>query len=363
MNLSGLVDVLELQNSQKADYIINPKDISYEGGFLVAKGTVGEAYVANDIMHSQIADKLGIPNQYYKKMRAEADELLEANVNGWFKRSTAKGYMIRTFEGTETGNIGRSLLSDRYSALDNYDVLFAALDAIRKSGIKVEVRECSVTEKGMHVNIVAPEIEVQAPELLRNYLRDTKNHVGFGIVSGFKMTNSEVGYGSYNVAARALIGLCNNGMTSKTDSFNKIHLGGQLQQGAIKWSSRTVENNRRLVLSQTTDAVRHFLSKDYLKGMVQKLEDASRQTLEQPYDTAQNVVKHLATKCTINEEHKKTILNYFVGDGDQKASGVFQALTRAAQHMNADDQHDLEVAAFEILPSIKKFDKPFIGKN
>jgi hypothetical protein len=48
-----------------------------------------------------------------------------------------------------------------------------------------------------------------------------------------------------------------------------------------------------------------------------------------------------------------------VQDGDLKASGIFQAITRKAQEMDADRQYEAEADAFSILPKIHKFDKPF----
>jgi hypothetical protein len=296
-------------------------------------------------------------------MQQIAPELLQENVNSWLKREE-KNSLIRTFQHTTTGNVARGLLSDRYGIIDNYDVLFAALEAIKESGVHLVVREASITDRRMYVHLTAPEVEVQSDEALKNYLRDKHIEVGTGIVNGVILTNSEVGFGQYAIMPRIFIKICGNGMIVKEDAFSKVHLGGRLDIGQVSWSERTMKKNLDLIKSQTGDAINYFLSKDYLSGVVQKIEAASRVKLENPVDTMQNVIKEVAKTVTLTEENKRNILNYFVQDGDTAASGTMQALTREAQNLDADNRYEMELTAFEILPKVKSFDHPFVaGKN
>jgi hypothetical protein len=256
------------------------------------------------------------------------------------------------------------MLSDRYGLIDNYDVLFAALEAIRQSGVEVKVQEATVTDRRLYVHITAPNVEIQSDEALKNYLRQKQFEVGSGIVAGLVITNSEVGFGQYAVMPRVFIKVCQNGLIVKDDAFRKVHLGGRLDAGQINWSEKTQNKNLELIKSQTGDAIQHFLSKGYLSGIVQKLERASQQKLDNPLDTMQNVIKEVSKNVSLTEENKKNILNYFVQDGDVAASGVSQALTREAQNLDADSRYDMEVTAFEILPKVKNFDHEFVaGKN
>ena len=48
-----------------------------------------------ELMHGQLADKLGVPVRYYNRMMAEAPGLLRANVNEWLGRSGEKRF-VRT---------------------------------------------------------------------------------------------------------------------------------------------------------------------------------------------------------------------------------------------------------------------------
>jgi hypothetical protein len=256
------------------------------------------------------------------------------------------------------------MLSDRYGIMDNYDILFAALTAIKESGVEIEIKECNITDKRLYVHIVAPNVEVQSEEALKNYLRDGAVEVGYGIISGLVITNSEVGFGSYEIRPRALVKRCMNGMVVKDDSFRKVHLGGKMQEGIINWSERTQQKNLDLIMSQTGDAIKQFLSEDYLSGIVQKIESASKVELEKPVDALQNAVKEIGKSVSLSEENRNNIMSYFVKDGDTSALGIAHAMTREGQRMDADSRYEMETLAFELLPKMKQFDKPFVtGRN
>ena len=248
-------------------------------------------------------------------------------------------------------------IADRYNIIDNYDVLFAALDAIQKTGVKVQITKAEVTENRMYLHVICPEIEVAADEFLREYLKEN-DAAGNGIISGFVISNSEVGNGTFEIRPRAVICKCNNGLVVKDERFRKYHLGGQMQAGEIIWSERTKQKNYELIISQTQDAVNTFLSKDYLGKMIERIAEMHSIELKHPIDAVQNVCTHLK----INEEHKANILKFFLKDGIHKAGGIFHAVTRESQYMDADTQHDIEMNISELMPKITKFDKPF-SKN
>lgn len=363
--LEQLTNELTIKDAAKKDFVTKSKNIILSDDLkLSLLGHEGVEYSPNEVMHQHFATKLGIPLNYYRRLMSDFPDLLAININRLLQAEADKPVLVRTFEHDLTGNIARGLLSDRYSIVDNFDVLFAALEAIKETGIHVVVKEAKVTDKRMYVHIVAPEIEVQSEAALRGYLSDRAVRVGYGIITGLCLTNSEVGFGSYNIFGRIFEKVCSNGAVIKDDAFRKIHLGGKMEQGAITFSQETLNRNIELIKSQTIDVVKHFLSEGWLSGVVQKIERARGIRLDQPVDTVNNVIKEIAKTITVTEESKKNILNYFVQDGDTSASGVFQALTKEASTLDADTRFDMESAAWDYLPKIKDFDKPFIlGKN
>jgi len=363
-HLGGLVSRLELQKVQKRDFIVPASELRYtpEGRMIIEKKRSGltdlRGNFLNDNCHAQVADKLQIPVAYYKRMMQTNPELLASNINGWLGQSSNK-YLLRTFDtDPEQPGIARAFLSDRYNMMDNYDVLLAALEAIKKMGVRVQISKAEVTDRRMYLHVSCPELEINAESFLRGYMKEEGAAAGNGIFTGFVLTNSEVGLGTFEIRPRATIVKCMNGLVGTDDRFRRVHLGAKLDEGEVLWSERTKRKNYELIISQTQDAVRTFLSTDYLNGMIQKVAEAHKIQLEHPYDTCQNVCRELS----IGEEHKKGILSYFMADGDHRASGVFGAVTRQAQKMAIDDQFEVECGIGKLLPSIAKFDKPF-GKN
>lgn len=348
--LQNLVTTLEAQHASKADYVVPSKLLVMKDGQLHAQG---RAYKPNEVCHEGLSDKLSIPLTYYRRMRAERPELLDLSVNHWLQHQSEKNMLLRTFEGLDQ-NIARAFLSDRYMALDNYDVLFTVLDAIKSMGVNVEIKNADVTEKRLYLNVVAPEVEIQATELLKHYLQ-SRSAVGNGVISGFTISNSEVGMGSFMIRPRAVICKCDNGIIRPDDTFSKIHLGGKLEQGVVKWSKETQKRNLQLVMSQVKDAIKTFLSKDYLGMVVKDLERAHNINLENPVDAVQHACKDLK----YNDEQRKSILDFFVKGGDLKGSGIVHAITQHAQTEDADTRNDMELDAFQVITRLHSFDKPF----
>jgi len=166
--LQSLVSNLEQKHQQKADYVVSHSNlIMNEGKLLVAHQP--HSYMPNEICHEGLAEKLGIPMQYYKKMRAERPELLDLSVGHWLKHTEGTKSLVRTYETAE-GNIARAFLSNSYLALDNYDVLFAALDAVKRSGVRVDIVDAQVTDRRLYLAVTCPEVEVDATNLLKGYL-------------------------------------------------------------------------------------------------------------------------------------------------------------------------------------------------
>ncbi len=384
--LAELVTELKDQNMQKKDFVVPANLLSMENGQLVVNN-----YNSNDdltklltevgiksedsgklilgclpILHQNLSDKLDIPRRYYNRIQSLSDTaLIDTNVSHWLK-SMKGNIFLRTFINKEENNgFARAILSDRYNVIDNFDVLLATLEAVKESGLnlKIEDNGCDLSESKMYVRFVAPDLEIQAPDLLRNYKNPKGGNgiVGDGIITGFVITNSELGQGSFNISPRAVILKCQNGMVFKDDSFGKIHLGSKMEQySQIDWSEETKRKNHELIQLQVKDAVKQFTSEDFLRRKITELNQYAEQELKHPIETVKNVSKLL----NITEEKEKSILDFFMRSGDISPMGVSQAITfYAHETKDADESHDLESAAIEILPKIKDLDKPTVNKS
>lgn len=359
--LESIVEQLEFQKKIKRDYVVPSGSMRYDGltGFLAIDN---KDYQLTDHSHFQIGSKLEIPTSYYKRMLADNPDLLATNINSWLSRKEKTKYLLRTFNFGQEGvnNICRAMLSDRYSIMDNWDVLIAALEAIKKTGIHVEIQKAEITERRMYLHIVAPEIQVDATELLDGYLENRDSAVlNNGIISGLVITNSEVGLSRFEVSARAQILRCKNGMHDRNAAFRKTHLGAKMDEGYVQWSENTKNKNYELIISQVGDAVKTYMSKEYLGNLTSKLQKHKYDKIENP----KSVIEVVSAEIGIPQEHQNEILKYFYKDGDESSFGLMNSFTRESQKMTADLQYETESTVMDLLPKFHRFDQQITSKN
>jgi hypothetical protein len=383
--LAELVNELKNQNLQKKDFVVPANLLSMENGQLVVnnyheddsllkllqeigiKSEDEKKLVLNclPILHQNLSDKLDIPRRYYNRIQSlEETTLIDTNVTHWLKNMKGNIFLRTFINKDENEGYARAILSDRYNVIDNFDVLFATLEAVKESGLnlKIEDNGCDLTESKMYIRFVLPDVEISAPDLLKNYKSPKGgNSVGDGIITGFVITNSELGQGSFSISPRAVVLKCQNGMVFKNDAFGKIHLGGKMgEYSQIDWSEETKRKNYELIQAQVKDAVKKFTSEEYLAKKISELNEYAEEDLKHPIETVKNVSKLLS----IPEEKEKNILDFFMRGGDFTPMGVSQALTfYAHETKDADEAHEMETAAIDILPKIKEMDKPSISKS
>jgi len=388
LNLEGIVNALQEQNLMKHDIVVPARYLRMKNTNLqvinseklddFTKLLADTGIMVSDIekemidlsvldcCHAQIASRCDIPKRYYDRMleSTQSHNLLDSNVSHWLENKSGN-YLLRTFiDKSKSHGIARAVLSDRYSVMDNYDVMLATLDAIKESGINVKIESGDITDTKFYMRFTCPDIEVDAPDLLKNYrvpnsnsiFGDSGGSVGNGIISGFVISNSETGNGKFSISPRALVLACKNGMIFKDDAFMKTHLGAKMDEySSIDWSEDTRQKNYELVCSQVKDAIKHYASYEYLSGKVQQLIVKGNKELVNPIETVMNVSKHLS----VSDEKEKSILNYFIKGGDTTAFGVTQALTYFAhQHCNPEERYEMEIKAVEVLEEINTFDVP-----
>lgn len=342
--LNDLVITLERQNQIKKDYLVKPSNMFLENGNLVVTAENQPViFQPTTLFHSQVSAYADIPKKYYDRTLAANPTLLDSNVNYWLQKMD-KPRLVRTFQD-ESQKTARAFLSDSYSLIDNYEILFETLEALRASGLNAEIFEADVTETKLYLKVVCPEIEIKAPEFLKTYARALE--VGTGIVSGFTVSNSEVGKGVFQISPRAHILSCNNGMVYTNESLRRVHLGAKLNEIGFDKNRQVKSANIRLIKEQIKHAVSHFTSHEYLKKIVDHYTEKGSKEIEAPY---QNVIQVISDQYQLGEERKNNLLNYFIKGADTRRSGVFQAITEQLQDSaDADLRSEGEVMAFEVL--------------
>jgi hypothetical protein len=355
--LQKLLEQLEVQEELKYDAIIAPSAIHFLNGKLIVTDKKSEViFTPTDHFHAQMADKMGIPLPYYKRLFSDPANmpLLDTNVNHWLSQYD-KNLLVRMFKNAKDAadNSARALLSDGYKIMDNYPVLMEALEAIKDSGVRVEIKAAELSNTRMYLSVVAPDVEVNAKAMLSEYRLSAKAGTT-GVISGFTLSNSEIGAGSFSITPRAVILACNNGAIRTEDRLRNVHLGAKMDELGFNQNKSVMRANQKLVREQIIHAVKIFLSKDYLQKLVDVYEKLGQPKIEAPIG---NLITVVAKEYKISEDRKANILQHFVEGGDMRRIGLANAITRECQGLeDADLKNDSEEVAYDVLKHFTKYE-------
>lgn len=376
--LEDLAQTLMEQQGRKVDIVAPATQLHSRNGLLVVKGAdaildadgvtpADGTYQPTRVFDEGVAEKLGIPLAYLRRTRETRPDLYDANVNGWLhgadrESPDGRSFLVRAFKGDP--GVARAFLSDRYSVIDNLDVLTATLDGVRQAGVDVSIDGCDLTDRRMYVRIIAPEVKVMAERLLKDYRNPfgsrfqqwrevaDREGLGFGdgtepvIFGGFLISNSETGCGAMTITPRIVVKVCKNGLTLTQDALRSIHVGARMDEGVIDWSLDTQRKNLDLVTAKARDAVTAFLDVDYVAKAVAGLEEKAGIELKDP----QKQVEIIGRKLQFDQPTIDGVLAHFIRGGQTTAGGLMHAITAQAQFVaDADTAADMEAVAVKVL--------------
>lgn len=366
-SLADLAALLEYREARKVDVVANAPAIRAQDGLIVVNGTepvltesgvdMGDGiYRPTAVADEGLSQRLGIPVGYLKRLRADRPDLYDANVNGWLhgdgdqRGPDGRKFLLRAFRDDDGGEgVLRAFLSDSYRLIDDLDVLTAALDGVRSAGADVTIRKCDLTERRMYVQVEAPAVAVVADALLDGYRSPFTGQSGTDnplVHAGFRIINSEVGSGAFQIVPEVTIQVCDNGLTMTKDAMRAIHLGSRLDEGLIKWSDETRQKVVSLVTSQARDAVATFLDAEY----VQRVIDSVTETAHVPVKDPAATVEHVAKRMNYTAEQTAGILDHFIRGGKVTAGGVMHAVTSYAQEIpDADVAWEFQTSALDAM--------------
>jgi hypothetical protein len=362
--LSELAQRLERLKATTKDIVADTRTVH-----LATRGVVGDDEVFLDgagfpdmlpltpYAHTQLAEKVGIPTRYYERLRTDAPALLTANVNHWLGHQPERR-LFRTADGHV-----RAILSDKFRAIDNYDVALLVAERAEEQG--AEVTECSLTQTKMVMKLTVPNHRELLGKLTDVQIAEAKKRGLFGksgtdthfarpdlneqlendwVVPSLTVTNSEVGAGAYRVEPGVRRLVCYNLAVSES-ALHQVHLGARLEAGEIDWSAETRRLSDAALASQVKDAIDTVFNHDAFSAMVKRMVTAKEVVIEKPVD----VTDAVSLKLGLSEERKQRLLRYFAIEG-YTAFGMGQAVARLAQDAEgADEQVELERQAGVII--------------
>jgi hypothetical protein len=407
-DLPDLVALLKSQRARSVDLVAGADKISVTDGALVVAGagvdlhddgvvTRDGVYRPTRSFDAQLAKALGIDLRYLRNCREQRPDIYDANVNMWLHGSERgrhgdqehagmdRKWLLRLVRGDDPtadpgfDGVARAWLSDRFRRIDNFDVALAVVQGLseaRNGGAAPEVVSCELTEKRMYLRVADPSVRALAPELLKGYRTPFADggpvRVGNGgwtlpqaraaaaregqgyapgdepvLFAGFTVTNSDLGHGRYSFAPSIIVQICANGLTMNADVLAKHHLGGELAEGMLEWSSATHKANLELIKRQTVDAVAQFLSRDYVVAKRDELEKVAGVRVARPDETVKFVAQTLGFTDTAADD----ILAHFLLGGQRTSGGIGQAVSSVAQTVDDGDvQAEMERA---VVPAMR----------
>src|SRR5262245_30508488 len=359
--------MLESQRPRRVDVTAPAVKMRAENGMLVIEGTepvlsedgVTEGnglYRPTEVFNEGVAQKLGIPAGYLKRLHADRPDLYDRNVNGWLHGRAGeypaddRTFLVRTFKADDSGHgIARALLSDRYGIMDNLDVLMASLEGMYDvTGGEAPEFEADLTDRRMVVRVHLPEIQALAPTLLGGYRSPFTGQSGDDLpvlFAGVQISNSEVGGGASTITPRLVVQVCTNGMTVTKDALRSVHLGGKLEEGVIQWSAETEQRALGLVKAKAADAVRTFINVDYMADVIKGWERRAGEELE-----TVEAVREVTKPLLFTQDQTEAVLAMFVKGGQMTLGGVVNAVTAYARETeDGDEAYDMEARALKLL--------------
>lgn len=286
----------------------------------------------SELMHNQLAEKLGVPVKYYNRMASEAPALLRSNVNEWLGRSSDKRF-IRTLadhESNGSGSLltGRAFLGNGYKPLDNYDMLDALLPALSGAGLALKSSE--VTEKRLYMQMVTEKIEAR--------VNGIRGGVDDRVQLGLVVSNSEVGCGALSIQVLVYRLVCTNGMVVGDDmpGFRKVHVGATLSRGedAAVFTDATKRLTDAAVWAQAKDAITAAVSQTNLDKIVERLNGIATVKLANP----EGAVELVAKKFDLLETERNGVMANLIAGGDVTQWGLTNAVTALANEIGSYDR-------------------------
>jgi hypothetical protein len=313
--LEELALELKRQNNNKRDFLAPACQIlvKTEDKHTTLDLDACGVFPARETAHSQLAEFTGIPKGYYDRLREQAPNLFDYNVNHWLSLNTSNR-LVRTLDGH-----ARAVLSGKYRPLDNFDLAEAALPVLQDRGF--EIMSCEVTERRFYLKAVTPRIqgEVKRGDLVQ---------------AGLCISNSEIGEGTLKIDPMLFFLVCTNGMIAADNRVKKYHVGRAIDglENAMEfYRSETRQADDRAFWLKIRDVLAGILTQDFLDRQLHKL----RASAEQPFMApAAQVVEVTAKRFHFTNDERESVLeNLIQGHNNQPELtryGLAQAITRAS---------------------------------
>lgn len=318
--LTEMAQELDRQQKSKRDFVVTTDALGFstdQNALTIGTPADDNVFGITDHTHRQIGSYTEIPAKYYDRMRVQAPQLLDQNVNHWFQDKPGRR-MVRALDGR-----ARAFLSDRYQRIDNFDIAQVALPALQAVG-DIRIVSCEVTERRMYIKAVTPRVRGQLK-------------VGDEVQAGVVISNSEIGQGAVSVEPLIYRLVCLNGMITGK-SLRRNHVGRRADTGDDFYEllqDDTRKADDQALLLKVRDVVAASMDEAVFKREVERFAATAENRIE---GNPVKVVEELANRMVLNEAEQTNVLTHLIRGGDLNQFGVINAVTRAAQDVEDYDR-------------------------
>ena len=284
----------------------------------------------------QIAQRTGIPAGYAEKMRVEAPGLLAQNVNHWFA-AKPENRMLRTLNHDQ--NVARAFLSDRYRALDNFDLFAAVAPKLQAAGC--EIHSAEITETRFYLQASTARIQAIIDQEIKT---GGHNRIQRTVQAGVIIGNSEVGCGSIFIDPIMYDLVCTNGLILQR-TLKRHHVGrrgeGEMfgdESSFELFSDETRQADDKAFWLKVSDVVTAALDQIKFNENIERLRRTQGQILAENAKEVKDVVEVTSEKFELVEAEKDALLLHFMQGGDFSKYGLINAVTRTASDVESYDR-------------------------
>lgn len=324
-SLIDLATELERQLAAKEDMIV-PTPLMLHSTDATGNATIQiqmannelKSYPTTENFRRQMADKLGIPWNYFERCRTEEPSLLDRNVDTWL-HDEPEQRMIRVLDGQ-----ARAFLSDRYRRLDNHDLLQHVFPILKRlPGARFESVE--ITDRRMYLKVVTPSVnfEIQPGDVVH---------------AGVVISNSEVGQGALSVQPLVYRLVCKNGLIASDRAMRKSHVG-RLSESATDevtiFKDDTLAADDAAFFLKVRDVVEAAVSQATFATVAEKMRRTLGIKLKgDPVKT----VELLGVRHLLNQTERAGVLRHLIQGADLSGYGLVNAVTGFAQEVESYDR-------------------------
>lgn len=305
-------------------------------GFLISKSEndLIEGSRLTDYAQTQLFTKFNMPSRYMKRMLELEPSKVADHFNFWIEQISEdekienKNILLRGFEDsnvfTQSNEIKiRGVLSDRYTILDNDEVLEDLVKVV--DGIPdFTIESLFINDKKLHIRLSFNDIF--------EYFGKNAEGKDDIVKCGLDIQNSEVGYSSLVISPITYRLVCTNGL--------------KVWKAEKGLSKRHVHINRHELIGMMRNAMRLGVEKS--KELLEGMKESRKMIIEKPYEFIDNTTNTKEFYFTKNQI--QTIKSNFDIEPEHNIYGIVNALTRTARDSkNHDTRINLERFASKLM--------------